>query len=108
VATLRRGVPGDGDPRLGSASLRDAAHDELAASGADLVALGAAARVTGGALLSAPPTAERPLPRLGAVARAPTPLAPWAALVALALILTEAGWGTLRARARARPVTLNA
>ncbi|RMG19128.1 MAG: VWA domain-containing protein [Planctomycetota bacterium] len=82
---------------LASAGVPDAAHQELASPGVDVALLADLSEATGGRVLAAPPSPERPLP--------PPPqaegrwfLAPPAALAALLLVLAEsaAGAATLR------------
>jgi len=88
--------------RLAVRTLPGAAHEELAWVGPDHASLTAIAQATGGRHLVALPAQLPP-----GKARRSEPLGPWLALIALSLLLLEAGAATLRTRLTARRLELS-
>lgn len=88
----------EGRQRFAVGTVRGTAHDELLQPGADHALLTALSETTGGQPLTHLPSATQPVGRAWARRRGAAALAPWFGLLALVLLVLEAGALTFRTR----------
>ena len=100
VPSRRLRVTAWGPERLATTTVPDLAQAELAELGPDYALLAALCSAAGGRLLSGPPSLADPLPTPAPHGGAPAPLLPWLGLLALLLLVLEAGVEGWQVRAK--------